>query len=127
MVLLKSGAAILPQSDPLGLLLASVRYRGNTILVKLFLYVDTLRMAKMQYKIRIEESAAERLAEVAARLGYPSGNAFAADALTKYLDTLAGLIEDLQQREAEALREQQQQALGKVSAPAKSLLAPRAK
>ena len=76
-------------------------------------------MATMQYKLRLEESTVQLLTTLAVRLGYPSGNAFAADCLEKYAETLAGLIEDLRARELDALREQQEQALGKASAPAK--------
>ena len=76
-------------------------------------------MATMQYKLRLEEATVKRLTALAVRLGYPSGNAFAADCLEKYADTLAGLIEDLKTREADALREQQEQVSGKASAPAK--------
>ncbi len=73
-------------------------------------------MAKVQYKIRIEEALVAKLSELGARCGYSSGNEFAAAALNEYADLLADLLTELQAGRQEMLAQQREQLLGKASA-----------
>jgi hypothetical protein len=77
-------------------------------------------VAKVQYKIRIEEALVAKLSELGARCGYSSGNEFAAAALSEYADLLADLLTELQAGRREMLAQQREQLLGKASATIQS-------
>ncbi len=72
-------------------------------------------MAKVQYKIRVEEGLIAKLSELGARCGYSSGNEFAAVALSEYADLLADLLTELKAGRQAMLAQQREQLLGKTS------------
>lgn len=49
-----------------------------------------------QWKLRVEEQLIDRLARLGARLGYKTGNEFAADALNEWAELLAEITAELQ-------------------------------
>lgn len=62
------------------------------------------------WNIRIEEQLIDRLGRLGERLGYPSGNAFVADALDQYAELLADLLAEVRE-DREATRKRQRERL----------------
>ncbi len=73
-------------------------------------------MADKKFRgLRIEDQLVARLTRLSERLGYPSWNAFAADALDRYAELLADLIAELREDQGATLQRQRERLLGKTS------------
>lgn len=55
---------------------------------------------KKLWNIRVEEQLIDRLGRLGERLGYPSGNTFAAHALDEWAETLAEMMAELKDARA---------------------------
>lgn len=70
---------------------------------------------KKFWGVRIDEELIDRLTTLGARLGYSSGNAFAAAALDRYAELLADLMTELHEDQSATLTRQRERLLGKTS------------
>jgi hypothetical protein len=70
---------------------------------------------KRMWNVRVEDQLIERLTQLGARPGYPTGNAFAADAIDQYAELLADLMAELRDDQNATIKRQRERLLGKGS------------
>jgi hypothetical protein len=68
---------------------------------------------KKMWNIRVEDQLVDRCTRLGERLGYPSGNAFAAEALDQYAELLADLMAELRDDREATVKRQRERLLGK--------------
>jgi len=66
------------------------------------------------FKLRIQQQLFDRLALLGARLGYPSANKFAVDALDLYAETIADLMDKLRKQQRSLIERQREQLLSEA-------------
>lgn len=69
---------------------------------------------KKMWNIRVEDQLIDRCTRLGERLGYASGNAFAADALDQYAELLADLMAELRDDQDATIKRQRERLLGKA-------------
>jgi hypothetical protein len=75
---------------------------------------------KKQWNIRVEDQLIDRLNTLAPKVGYASGNEFAAEALDTWAETLVDLMIKLREIERNAVKLQREQLLAKLRQVQKS-------